>query len=312
MPLLKKKSVLAAKIETTIGTAISLSGSDGVFNVYNCNIVPNIQMTDREGQGAFSKLTSVLGQQTGTCTFSTDLTSGLAEPSWASTFLPACGLGKTSTTYNCKTEAPGSTVKTLTMAHYVDGVVRRIRGAVGTFTISCLAGQKITLDFTFQGVFDAFTTDTIITPTYPTSAALRWGASTTTINSVAVAASSLTFDLGNVISPLESQAVDEGVKNFIISDRRPTLTIDPEADTSNSISRYGLWTLVDNDISMPIAWDSGTNDDGGKWAFSLPAAQILNQQPGERSGVETEQLTFLACRTSTLNDEFSMTYTLET
>jgi hypothetical protein len=308
MPLLKKKSVLAAKIETTIGTAISLTGSDGVFNVYNASIVPNIQFTDREGQGAFSKLTSVLGQQTGTCTFSTDLTVGASAPSWATTFLPACGLGLTSTTYGCRTEAPGSNVKTLTMAHYVDGVIRRIRGAVGTFTISCLAGQKISLDFTFQGVFDSFEAGAIITPTYPTGEALRWAGSSTTIGASEIAASALTFDLGNVISPLESQSVDEGVKNFIITDRRPTLTIDPEADTSNTITRYSTWMAQ---TPVAIAWDT-VNADNGEWVFSLPAAQFINQQPGDRGGIETEQLNFLACRTATLNDEFSMTYTLDT
>jgi hypothetical protein len=307
MPLLKKKSVLAAKVETTVGTAISLSASDAVFNVYNCNIVPNIQMTDREGQGAFSKLTSVLGQQTGTCTFSTDLTVGTSAPAWATTFLPACGLGLTSLTYGCRTESPGSTVKTLTMAHYVDGVLRRIRGAVGTFTISCLAGQKITLDFTFQGVFDSFEAGSILTPTYPTAEAMRWGASTTTIGGTAIAASSLTFDLGNVISPLESQAVDEGVKSFIITDRRPTLSIDPEADTSNTITRYSAWM---GQGPVAIAWNA-VNTEGGEWDFALPAAQYLNQQPGDRGGIETEQLNFLACRTATLNDEFSMTYTLD-
>jgi hypothetical protein len=308
MPLLKKVSCLAAKIETTIGTAISLDATNATFNVYNANIVPNIQMTDREGQGAFSKLASVTGQQTGTCTFSTDLTVGSSAPAWATTFLPACGMGLTSTTYGCRSEAPGSTVKTLTMAHYVNGVIRRIRGAVGTFTISCLAGQKITLDFTFQGVYDAFDAGAIISPTYPTAQALRWAGSTTTIGGTAIAASSLTFDLGNVISPLESQAVDEGIKNFIVSDRRPTLSIDPEADASNSITRYANWLSRD---ALAIAFDSDTTNDGGKWAFALPAAQIINQQPGERSGIETEQLNFLACRTATLNDEFSMTYTLD-
>lgn len=308
MPLLKKVSCLAAKIETTIGTAIALSGADGVFNVYNANITPNIQMTDREGQGAFSKLTSVLGQQTGTCTFSTDLTMSTAAPAWATTFLPACGMGLTSTTYGCKSEAPGSTVKTLTMAVYVDGVLRRIRGAVGSFVINCLAGQKISLDFTFQGVYDAFTSGSILTPTYPSHAAMRWATSTTTIGGTAVAASSLTFDLGNVINPLESQAVDEGIKNFIISDRRPTLTIDPEADTTNSVTRYG------NQLAMTtaaIAWNA-TSGSTGAWAFSIPAGQILQHTPGERSGVETEQLTFLACKSSALNDEFTMAYTLDT
>ena len=308
-PLLKKVSVLAAKIETTIGTAITLSASDGTFNVYNAQITPNVQMTDREGQGAFSKLTSVPGQQTGTCTFSTDLIMGTTESAWSSTFLPACGLGKTSTTYSCKSEAPGSTVKTLTIALYVNGVIRRLRGAVGNFVINCLAGQKISVDFTFQGVYDDFESGAIIAPTYATNAPLRWASSTTTIGGTAVAASSLTFDLGNVISPLENQSIEQGVKSFIITDRRPTLTIDPEADTSNTIARWADWTTP---TTRAIAWDSGLSQAGGKWAFSIPAGQILNQQPGDRGGIETEQLQFLATKSAALNDEFTMTYTLET
>ena len=309
MPLLKKVSVLAAKIESTVGTAISLDATNATFNVYNAQITPNVQMTDREGQGAFSKLTSVLGQQTGTCTFSTDLIMGTSESAWSSTFLPACGLGKTSTTYACKSEAPGSTVKTLTMALYVNGVIRRIRGAVGNFVINCTAGQKISLDFTFQGVYDSFEAGAILAPTYATNAALRWAASTTTIGGSAAPAAALTFDLGNVISPLENPSVDEGVKSFIITDRRPTLTIDPEADTSLSITRYTNWL----DMSpVAVAWDSNTSADGGKWAFSVPAAQTLNQQPGDRGGIETEQPQFLATKSAALNDEFTMTYTLET
>ena len=308
-PLLKKVSVLAAKIETTIGTAISLDATNATFNVYNAQITPNIQFTDREGQGAFSKLSSVLGQQTGTCTFSTDLIMGTTESAWSSTFLPACGLGKSSTTYSCKSEAPGSTVKTLTIALYVNGVYRRIRGAVGNFVINCLAGQKITLDFTFQGVYDEFSAGAILAPTLATNAALRWSSSTTTIGGTAIAASSLSFDLGNVINPLESQATSQGVNNFIITDRRPTVTIDPEADTSNTISRYASWMSTG---ALAVAWNSSTSDAGGTWAFSIPAGQILNQQPGERSGIETEQLTILARKSAALNDEFTMTYTLET
>jgi len=74
------------------------------------------------------------------------------------------------------------------------------------------------------------------------------------------------------------------------------------------MNRYSLWT---SQTVSAIAWDSSLTADSGKWAFSLPAAQILNQQPGDRAGIETEQLSFLACRTATLDSEFSMTYTLD-
>ena len=59
MPLLKRRRVFAAKVETTIGTAESLTGAEGVYNAYNVMIQPKISMTPRESQGGFGMLTSV-------------------------------------------------------------------------------------------------------------------------------------------------------------------------------------------------------------------------------------------------------------
>ena len=93
MPLLKKLSVLAAKIETTSGTAESLTASDAAYNVFDLSMQPNIAMTERTGQGAFSQLPAVRELTGGTCSFRTEVYGSGAGgvPGWASTFLPACG-----------------------------------------------------------------------------------------------------------------------------------------------------------------------------------------------------------------------------
>ena len=59
MPLLRRKSVLAAKIESTSGTAESLSASDAAFNVFDLTMTPTIAMTPRPSQGSFSSLPAV-------------------------------------------------------------------------------------------------------------------------------------------------------------------------------------------------------------------------------------------------------------
>ena len=53
MPLLRRKRVLAAAIEGTVGTAESLDAGDGAMNVYNAVIQPGITAIQREGQGGF-------------------------------------------------------------------------------------------------------------------------------------------------------------------------------------------------------------------------------------------------------------------
>ena len=73
MPLLRRKSVLAAKIETTSGTAESLAAADAAFNVFDLTMTANIPMTPRPSQGSFSSLPAVPELYGGTCSFRTEI-----------------------------------------------------------------------------------------------------------------------------------------------------------------------------------------------------------------------------------------------
>src|SRR6056297_2582972 len=134
MPLLKRKRVLAAKVEGTIGTAETLTTAEGAFNVYDLMIQPTIEVEDRPAQGSFNQLAGVAGARLGTATFRTDLAyDGTNIPSWASVLLPACGWVLSTATFNPTSEAPGSNVKTLTIGGYIDGLFKQIYGAVGSW-----------------------------------------------------------------------------------------------------------------------------------------------------------------------------------
>ena len=54
-PLLKRKSVIAAKVETTVGTEESLTASEGNFNPYNITVTPAIEVEEREDPGSFNR-----------------------------------------------------------------------------------------------------------------------------------------------------------------------------------------------------------------------------------------------------------------
>ncbi|MCL5460078.1 hypothetical protein M3M33_15685, partial [Loigolactobacillus coryniformis] len=76
---------------------------------------------------------------------------------------------------------------------------RSIRGAAGTGKLVCPAGEDAYIEFEFTGIWVPPTDVTLVTPTYPTSLPLRYAASTTTWNSVALCTQNLTLDFGNTV-----------------------------------------------------------------------------------------------------------------
>ena len=177
--LLRRRSVFAAKLETTVGTPIALAGADGVFNAREFLITPNVPVERREGQGGFNYHKGVPGGMQGTCVITHDIAySGSAIPNWATTLLPACGYVATATAFNPMSIGPGTLVttpRTLTIGHYHDGKLRQLSGAMGNAVFSFPTGMPATVTFTFTGKYTTNETDiALIAPTYPTDESLRF------------------------------------------------------------------------------------------------------------------------------------------
>ncbi|MCP4229742.1 MAG: hypothetical protein GY771_06300, partial [bacterium] len=99
--LLTRKRVLAAAIESTVGTAETLDATDAAYNVFDAEITPNIAMTARTQQGGFGNLEAPPEGYGASISFHTELTgdgSG-GVPGWADVFFPACGWVKTGSTF---------------------------------------------------------------------------------------------------------------------------------------------------------------------------------------------------------------------
>lgn len=308
MTLLKRKRVLAAKIETTSGTAISLTGSDATFNAYDIMIQPAIGMTQREGQGGFGMIAAYPEAMSGTASFKIDLSwdGTSTEPGWADTFLPACGLVKSTNTFYPKTAVPGSDVKTLTIGAYVDGMFKSIRGASGNVKVICVTGQIVTLEFEFTGVWVPPTDVAILSPTYTTDKALRYATSTTTWNSVALCLENITLDVGNTVTLRECATTAQGYDNAIITNRMPKITANPETKLIATQDRFGQWI---GSTEAVLSWTipGPTNS---YVTISAPKAQILNNQEGDRNGFVTDELEFSCNRNgSTADQEFSIAFT---
>lgn len=308
MPLIKRKHVLAAKIETTSGTAESLSASDAAFNVFDLNMQPTIAMTPRPGNGSFSSMVSIRELSGGTCTFRTEVygTGAGGVPGWASTFLPACGWVASTGTFSPKTEAPGTNVKTLTLGAYIDGKKKIMRGCAGTFRMIFETGKIAVIEWTFTGVWVNVTDDTILAPTYPTALPLRVGNATFSIGSWSPCFARLEIDAGNTVILRECATNSDasGYAAAMITDRSVTGTIDPESTLVATADPYGDWVAS---TERALAFDLENATD--KFAVNAPKLQITNVQEAERNGIVTDTISFQCNRSAAAgNDELTIVF----
>lgn len=306
MPLLKRVRVMGAEIESTAGTAATITAPDAAFNVFNAMIQPNIEWEDREGQGAFSHLPGVPGQRAGTATFQIEVTGDGAGgvPAWASTFLPACGWVNTMGTFSPSSEAPGSNVKTVTLGLFENGLYKQLHGAVGTFVITMPSRRRVLFDFTFQGIYSAPTDVAIIAPTYPTTAPFIFHAETLTLASWVPVLEQITIDAGNEVILREDATQSSGILTGLITGRKVTGTMNPEAVLVAACDHAGKW-LARTEEALTVELDNGTD----RVTFAAPKAQRTDIQEGDRNSNQTDEITFQCNRSASAGgDEFTIAF----
>lgn len=306
MPILRRVRVFAAKIETTVGTAIALSGTDGAMNVFDATMTPNIDNETRQGQGGFSHLPAIPGLRQGTCTFKTELSGDGAGgvPLWASTFLPACGWVNSTGTFSPKSEFPGSNVKTLTIGLYENGLYKQLVGAMGTFQVTFPAGQLPMIEWTFTGIYSTPTDVAIIAPTYPTTLPFRFYAETLTLGSFSPILQQVTLDAGNQVIARPDAGPVSGIRSALITDRLVTGTMNPEAVLVASTDHVTKW-LASTEEALTIELDNGTD----RITFAAPKCQRTNVSEGDRDGNQTDEIEFQCNRSASAgNDELTIAF----
>lgn len=303
--MLRKKRVLAAKIETTIGTAETLAGADAAMNVYDPVIQANVEMIDRPRQASFGGLPKIPGLRTGTATFRTEVYGDGAGgvPLWASTLLPACGFVNSGGVFSPKTESPGTNVKTVTIGVYQDGMKKVLSGAVGTAVLNYVTGQPVSIDWTFQGILNTVADVAILAPTYPTDLPPRFANSTFTVGGATPGCiESLSIDLGNTIFMRPCPGAASGIASGVITERMVTGSMNPESRLVATYDVFGKW-LTGTEEALSIVLDDGTDE----ITFGAPKLQRTNVQEGDRSGLQIDDVSF-SCNPSSGDDEFTITF----
>jgi len=306
MGLLRRKTVMAAAIESTAYTAESLGASDSNFNFFDVVCTPNFEIRQRPQANKFSNRNSTTGGRTGTVTFKTEITGDGAgtAPAWADLLFPACGFVKSTNTFAPLSSAPGTSVKTLTIGVYEDGRKKLLKGCVGTGKIILESGKDAMIEWTFTGAWVQVTDATILAPTYPSDIPLRFANSTVAIASYNPCVQKVEFDFGNNVVLREDPAEVSGYKGAIITDRNVVGSIDPEAQLVATYDAFGNW-IANTEEALSVVMDDGTD----VVTITAPKAEITSVDgDGDRNSLRTDPITFQANLSSAGDDELTIAF----
>lgn len=182
-----------------------------------------------------------------------------------------------------------SGVPTVTLGVYKDGKRQLLKGCRGTAKMNFKSGEPVMVECSFQGV-DAGEADTSLLTgiDYEDTAPPVFLGATFMISGVSMNLSECTLDFNSTLAPREDVTDEKGIKSFMVTDREPVGTYDPEDVLAASHDFYSKW--MDN-TKMEKRAAFGTVA-GNKFEFYGSAIQYSKVEDGERNGIETKQVTF--------------------
>lgn len=321
---LSRRTVVLAKAESTSGVDASPSASTDamlLFGNMNPFSLDTKIVTKDVVRDSLTQQKDLVGRQLANLKLDTVLMSRgtSAGAPFFDPLIKACGFtvasGGTAAQSSSWIYTPvSSSFTTSTIYTYLDGLLTKSLGCLGTMSLSMTAGEAPDLSFTLQGTYGNPTATALPTPTYPTdtkgmvqSAALSIGA----YNAAAgLVARSISLDWGASNSERGDVNSTYGFKGLALTSRTPTLTIVCECEDNIDKDFYTYLNstqVAAADGSMDnITWSHGDGTQS-KINFSVPAPMLTGVELGDDGGIRTYTLSY-KLRNNTANGEFSMEF----
>ena len=326
MPFLSQVGAVFAKIETTPGVeaAPTTTGANNDYiQAIDAQYAPDFQMIERNYmRPSLSRTPHLMGRQLATLSFTTEwigtgvaaettsaLTQAAATPKWAD-LLEGCGFGGAAVaTPAGKVYAPiTSGQKTLTLYCYYDGLLHKLTGAMGTFTLSAEAGQIATIQWTFTGVHNAPVAQATPTPSFTTVNPALVESCTFTIGSTPTSAlliQNIGFDIQNNVVPRADANSAKGFNSMYITGRNGQMTINPEQIPE---ATHPFWADFTGAQRKAVTFNIGAVA-GNKAEVSIPNAQTSGLSYSDRDGIRVYDVTMAATSTTGAgNDEITFKF----
>ncbi len=310
MGLLTKRTVVLAKIEGTYGTDSVPTGADNAIMAFEPEITINSDMKERYPANVdLSRFPELRGKTSCKIKFLTELkgsgTAGTAPKT--DPLFRACGHSVTTVSSTSVTYKPRSTsMESCTIYFYVDGIRYDVVGCVGSYEMELTAGEVGKINWTFSGLYEIPTDQSLVSPTFETNTPEIVKGTTYTFGSYAAIIESLTLMPQNDVVERPDFNQTEALKGFQITGRNPEGSMTIEAvlraeSNADFLDYFHSRTL--KALSFELGGTAGN-------IATITAAKCYCRAPvvGDRDGIRTFEIPFQIARDSG-NDEFSIAFT---
>ena len=311
MPLLGRKKIVLAKIETTYGTDATPTGAANAILVRNLNLTPQeSDFADRNlirpylgrSQQIPAGIRAVLE-------FEVELAgSGAAgtAPGWG-VLMRACGHSETVAAGVSVTYAPiSASFESATIYFNVDGVLHKLTGSRGTMSLQMQVKQLPVFKFTITGIYNTVTDTAAPTPTYTI---FQTPLPVTNVNTTPFTLHGYSAVMSELSMDVSAQIVHRtlvgGSEQVLYTDRQPQGSITIEATT---VAAKDWWTAAKNSTTGALAITHGTAA-GNKVAIAAPNVQLTKPTYTDLDGIQMLQMGMNLMPGSSGNDEYTIVCT---
>jgi len=204
--------------------------------------------------------------------------------------------------------APVSTAFSSVTIHYnIDGVLHKLTGCRGTFSINTAVGEIPTIDFTMTGIYNAPTDTAFVAPTYANQATplIFKSGNSGGFNLLGYGAclQSVTMDIGNNIIYRE---LVNCTKEVLLTDRAATGTVVLEAPTIAG-KDYFTAALTDGTLG-DLSFIHGNSGGNIVSLISAGRADIGDPSYEDQDGIHMLSIPYTLIPSTAGNDEFRLVF----
>ena len=296
---LAKNKVLLVKREAVYGTDSVPTVAANAFEARDIKIDYSGDLLERDlMRSSLSNVQPIMGQRWIEISFTCEVKGGGTKgaASKIGDAFVACGLAETVSAGSSVTYKPAdSSVLSATVYFYElqdsgNSRLHKITGARGTVSFNFEAGKIATAEFKLQGIFNAPTDVTpTVAPTFETTLPPIVESSTFTLNSVStLIAQSVKIDLANDVVKRDDINSATGLLGFLITGRKPTGTMNPEAVLQATYNFHADWVAA-TARALSLVLGSAA---GNKLTVTAPKLVLTKLGAGDRAGIRTDDLAF--------------------
>lgn len=217
-----------------------------------------------------------------------------------------CGMDETIVGATSVTYAPVSTgQESLTIWLYMDGLLYKMDGCRGTWSLSGNAGEPVRVDFTFTGHILSKSDTALPSPTYDSTVPPTFRGASFSILSYAATISTMSIDIGNSVS-IQSDVNDaRGFGEVLLLGRDASGSIDPlQTVLATQDWEADLEAGTEGSLSTGVIGSTA----GNRWAITCAKAYVRDISDDDRDGASAVGTTLGFAETSG-DDEISVAFT---